>query len=219
MVANSPKVVAQLFVDLDSARRFKRTPWDPDKETSIPMKRRVDFVVDLFAELQMKVLASLTSLRPKKRITIQNSRIYHGWHRGTTPTEDRRVWEEARLRFRAQAIADASFLPDVSFGNRLVCGGSRGEIFDTLRVMDGVERQKLVDTALVADLLCFTRSESGAFRRGEEPHAMGLIMADDDDLYPGLFVAEQWGLPVHMLRVTREGENKHLQVSGLASRI
>lgn len=219
MTAAPHKVVAQLFVDLDSARRFKKPPWDPDKEGSISFKSRVAFVVDFFAEMQMRVLASIVTLRPEESVTIRQSRIYHGWHRGITPTDDRRIWEEASAQFRAYTISKASFLPDIFFGNELSCASARCPIFDTLRINNGVERQKLVDTALVADLLCFTRSESAGFRRGGKPSAIGIIIADDDDLYPGLFVAEQWGLPVHMLRVTRNKENKHLQVAGIATKL
>ena len=80
-------------------------------------------------------------------------------------------------------------------------------------------RQKLVDTALVADLLTFTRAESSSFRRGEEPSSMALVVADDDDLFPGVFAAEVWGMKVHMLRVTRADENKHTNVEGLICRL
>lgn len=212
-------VTAQAFIDLDSARRFKRPPWDPKKEKEVSFIKRRDFVIDLFAELQMRVAATLATISPKQRITVQNSRLYHGWHRGKTETDDRKIWGEASRHFRSYVTSHASYLPDISFGNELVCGGKRVPIFDTLRTSDGVERQKLVDTSLVADLLSFTRTASAAFRRGEEPKVLALIIADDDDLFPGLFAAEMWGMKVLMLRVTRVDENKHTNVDGLIHRL
>lgn len=219
MSAKGPLVTAQLFVDLDSARRFKRPPWDVSKESLISFKARVAFVVELFGELQMKVAEVLARLRASDRITIVHSRLYHGWHRGATPTDDRRIWAEAALNFRAYTAAKISFLPDISFGNELLCGGPRTPILDTLRNIDGNDRQKLVDTALVADLLSYTRSESTGFRPGVPPPSLGIVIADDDDILPGLFVAERWGLPVQMLRVSRPQENKHLNVKGMIARL
>ncbi|WP_159017580.1 hypothetical protein [Cognatiluteimonas profundi] len=212
-------IAAQVFIDLDSARRFKRPPWDVEREHSISFKTRVAFVVDLFTEMQMKITAAMVGLRPADRVTVRNSRLYHGWHRGTTPTDDRRIWEEASRHFRPYTTSRASFLPDISFGNDLICGGARSPIFDTLRNYSGVDRQKLVDTALVADLLCFTRTESASFEKRIKTASLGLVVADDDDLLPGLFTAEQWGLPIYMLRVTRLDENKHVNVKGLVARL
>lgn len=212
-------ITAQAFIDLDSARRFKRPPWDQNKEREIAFNKRKEFVVDLFTEMQMRVSANLASISPKRKVIVQNSRLYHGWHRGKTETEDRRIWKEASRSFRPYTTSHASYLPDVSFGNELVCGGKRVPLFDTLRDYDGIERQKLVDTALVADLLTFTRTASATFKRGQDPQILALVIADDDDLFPGLFVAEEWGLKVFMLRVTRSDENKHINVDGLVRRL
>lgn len=208
-----------MFVDLDSARRFKRPPWSSEKESSISFTRRSNFIVDLFTEFQMRVTSALVAIYPKKHVVVTGTRIYHGWHRGTTPTEDRRVWEKARMDFSPYVTSRASYLPDLSFGNELICGGARVPLFDTLRSIDGVERQKLVDTALVADLLCYTRTESSGFGRGRELSSIGLVVADDDDLLPGIFVAESWGLPIKVLRVSRGEENRHLKLSGLMQRL
>jgi len=52
--------------------------------------------------------------------------------------------------------------------------------------------QKMVDTALVADLL-------HAARYGDYDEC--VVIGDDDDLLPGLFTAEQWGTRVRLLRL------------------
>lgn len=212
-------VNVHVFCDLDSARRFKRPPWPPGGESLVSYARRRDFLVEFFAELQMRVLASLVAISPGKEVAVKLTRLYHGWHRGSSPTEDRRLWEDARLKFKAQKTSKGMYLPDIAFGNQLTCGGSRQPLLDTLRSIDGVDRQKLVDTSLVADLLCFTRSESPRFGRRSSPDVLGLVIADDDDVLPGVFTAEAWGLRTHVLRVGRDFENNHLKTNGLTSRL
>jgi hypothetical protein len=112
-------------------------------------------------------------------------------------------------------MKNVSYLPEIRFGNDLLCGGRRVPLFDTLRRRDDGDEQKMVDTALVSDLLSFSRSESSNFRRGERPSSMAIVIANDDDLLPGPFVAEQWGLPVKVLRVNRERESRFLMLSDL----
>jgi hypothetical protein len=71
----------------------------------------------------------------------------------------------------------------------------------------------MVDTALMADLLSFGRTESANFRRGVLPRSMAIVIGNDDDLLPGSFVAEQWGLPVKVLRVNRDRESRFLRLN------
>lgn len=212
-------IKAEVFIDLDSARRFKRPPWRNDDESSVSFANRCAFIVDLFGELQVKISSSISEMQMGSKVTISRSRIYHGWHRGVTPTQDRKIWQEAALNFRAYTTTNVSYLPDVAFGNELICGGKRVPLYDTLRNQDGIDRQKLVDTALVADIICFARSESGGIGGRKGPSSMGVILADDDDILPGAFVAERWGLPIRVLRVTRAGENKHIDTRGMVGKL
>jgi hypothetical protein len=108
-----------------------------------------------------------------------------------------------------------SYLPDVEYGNLMTCGGARMPLFDTLRHRDGVSGQKMVDTALVVDLLSYCRTESRNFQRGRKPDSMALVIGDDDDLFPGVFAAEKWGMPIYVFRVARDDENKHINSAGL----
>lgn len=208
-------VSAQVFVDWDSARRIVRPPW-PAESRIVSVKDRKSHVLNSFSELQARVAQALERLSPKRPIRVGLSRIYHGWHRGVTATDDRRAWEEAVGELRPLRTKSVSYLPDIAFGDRLLCGGDRVPLRDTLRTRDdGVDQQKMVDTALVSDLLSYCRAESAAFRRGEEPKSMALVIADDDDVLPGSFVAERWGLPVKVLRVNRNSESRFLNLRDL----
>lgn len=204
---------AFVFIDLDSARRIKRAPWKSG--ANVPWQARRSHATDVFSELQVRVSALLCQLRPSLYSTVVKSRIYHGWHRGRTPTDDRRIWEDARASFRPYKVARASYLPDIEFGDRLLCGGNRMPLLDTVRNTDGEDRQKMIDTAIVSDLLYTARSESAAFGRGIEPSVMALLIADDDDILPGAIMSEAWGLPTYLVRVTRKGENAFLQTKGM----
>ncbi|RUX20648.1 hypothetical protein EOA27_08020 [Mesorhizobium sp. M2A.F.Ca.ET.037.01.1.1] len=56
---------------------------------------------------------------------------------------------------------------------------------DTFRrpLNDNIPREKMVDTSLACDILTHARSDSRDWR---------LVLAEDDDLVPALFVAEAW---------------------------
>lgn len=75
-------------------------------------------------------------------------------------------------------------------GNTLACVQRRlarkhgVHLLDTLRHRDGKREEKMVDTALVADLLGLaSRKEADRY----------FVVSDDDDLLPGLFAAEAAG--------------------------
>lgn len=204
-------ITAHAFIDWDSARRVRRPPWGIGVD-GVLLKDRIRHIEDCFHELQVRTAKALEALGLPVPIRVVLSRVYHGWHRGQTPTDDRRAWERARTSLRPLTTRRVSYLPDIEFGDRLSCGGVRTPLLDTLRRRDdGVEQQKMVDTALVADLLGFSRTESSAFRRGVTPRAMGIVIGNDDDLLPGSFAAEQWGLPVKVLRVNRDSESRFLK--------
>ena len=82
-------------------------------------------------------------------------------------------------------------------------------LYDTVRaglVNPRELRQKMVDTGLVADLLQSARSA------GDDVH---VVIADDDDLLPGVFMAEKWCIKVHMLR--QQTASTHLNTAGLVT--
>jgi hypothetical protein len=201
---------AQVFLDWDSARRIARPPW-PTSYAAVSHAMRVNNAKDCFEKIQARVVAGLPLIFGANPIRILQSRIYHGWHRGSSPSEDRRAWDDARYLLRPFVSGAVSFLPDVEFGNNLCCGGARVPLMDTLRD----DRQKMVDTALVADLLSYTRSKSSGFSSTKSARPIAIIIADDDDLLPGVFTAEQWGIRLAVLRLTRKSESKQVRTAGL----
>lgn len=206
-------ITAHAFIDWDSARRIRRLPWGGDEDV-VPLKDRIRYVEESFSDLQVRTASALEAMNLRMPVRIVLSRIYHGWHRGITPTDDRRAWEQAKLNLKPLTARRVSYLPDIKFGDALTCGGARTPLVDTLRRRDdGVDQQKMVDTALVADLLSFSRAESASFRRGENPRSLAIVIGNDDDLLPGSFAAEQWGLPVKVLRINRDRESRFLKLN------
>ncbi|WP_131197919.1 hypothetical protein [Phytopseudomonas dryadis] len=188
----------------------------------MPFTVRLSCIQQAYTDLQERVIDKLVEIEAKSPIKIVKTRIYHGWHRGKEPTEDRVAWNKLRLELRAISRKNVSYLPDIEFGNELICKSKRTPIFDTLRPdrsNPGDTSQKMVDTALVSDLLSYCRTESSSFRRNEKPMTLAIVIGDDDDLLPGVFVAEAWGLPTYVFRVTRDHDNKHLNTSGIIHRI
>lgn|GEM_PF-3578321 len=211
-------ITANLFIDWDSASRVARIK----PKSDMPLPLRLSCTKQAFTELQDRIISKLAEIEPKSPIKILKSRIYHGWHRGKSPSADKLVWDQLRTQLKAVSRNGISYLPDIEFGNELICRGARSPIFDTLRPdrsNPGSSSQKMVDTALVSDLLSFCRSESSSFRRNERPTTLAIVVGDDDDLLPGVFVAEAWGLPTYVFRITRDLDNKHLSTDGIIHRI
>ena len=82
---------------------------------------------------------------------------------------------------------------------------------DTLRPSlkkQSEEREKMVDTSLVCDLLTHARSDPADWR---------LIAAEDDDMVPALFVSEAWTKEKggKTLLIRRRSDSKYLSLDGL----
>ncbi|MEE4092476.1 hypothetical protein V2I59_02895 [Pseudomonas viridiflava] len=211
-------LTANLFVDWDSASRVARIKL----ENEMPLRLRLSYIQQAYNELQERIIAKLADIEQKLPIKIIKTRIYHGWHRGTTPSADKLAWDQLRRQLKTITRNRISYLPDIEFGNELICRGTRSPIYDTLRPnlsRPGSSSQKMVDTCLVSDLLSLCRSESSSFRRNERPTTLAIVVGDDDDLLPGVFVAEAWGLPTYVFRITRDHDNKHLNTNGIIHRI
>ncbi len=80
------------------------------------------------------------------------------------------------------------FLENVEFGDRLLAASANRlhaklgiHLPNTLRSQDGVDAEKMVDTALATDLL---------YTAFTEPRDWICVVAEDDDLVPPLFTAE-----------------------------
>ena len=130
-------------------------------------------------------------------------RLYTGWHRGKTPTDYHRgivkVLKDYADRHRTHHQGRVIFeggRDGVQLGNRLACvperlaKGNECHLLDTLRNRNGVDQEKMVDTALAVDLLGLaTRREADRY----------VVVSDDDDLLPGLLAAEAAGADARLL--------------------
>ena len=122
-------------------------------------------------------------------------RLYHGWHKGWQKTDG--------LKAVMQTASDPAFpthystpnvvfRPALHFGHTLLSALSKRmhdshqfHLGNTLRKRSKTqpEEEKLVDTALAADLLHWAR---------ESPTEWALVLAEDDDIVPPIFTAETW---------------------------
>ena len=182
---------AIVFLDWDTARRIAPADRVPIRDINHAARH----IEKVFSELQKIVASHLTSLDKKSLFRVR-WRLYHGWYSGKTKTFD----YLALIRFLQEtstiAINNVSFGVDIEVAASMLIGGRRMPLYDSLRQLDGdngtkVIRQKMVDTGLVCDLLQSSRSAR------EDVH---LVYGDDDDLLPGVFAAEAWGVNVHMYR-------------------
>lgn len=130
-------------------------------------------------------------------------RLYAGWHSGKTRTNyyhgiDRLMGTYAsKIRYyHAGRVMFRGGNDGIRLGNTLACVPGRFarkhgvHLLDTWRHRTGKSEEKMVDTALVADLL-------GLVNRKEADRY--LVISDDDDMLPGLFAAEAAGAESMML--------------------
>ena len=126
-------------------------------------------------------------------------RAYHGWRRGFEPTSRRRGLEEAQRFFSPNDPDDgglASYsqrptqaLRSLEFGDRLLsarverlCGRGDHHLPYTLQDdRSGNPIEKMVDTALVADLIHLA---------SEDDESWLVVVGQDADLVPGVLAAD-----------------------------
>lgn len=149
-------------------------------------------------------------------------RLYHGWTAGVTQTANRRAFQALAEFADPDEIfpsARVLSLPDVEFGDRLLDAlperqnkGLRIHLPNTYRRQrgDSEPAEKMVDTAIASDLLSWAKSE---------PSSIALVISNDDDVVPPVFVAEAWMRPfggcVRLMRSVPRGESKYLLLDGL----
>jgi hypothetical protein len=170
-----------------------------------------DLAEEAIRELDRRVALGLSRTFPKTAFRLRR-RIYNGWHQGTTPTPERRTFEvvQRALIKDPTRIDRVSFEGEFGWGNELLCDGVDRILYDTLvgenRFADSPggkprKTQRMVDTAICADLAWAARSH-------EYDHL--IVVADDDDIWPGIVLAKAWKAVIQILRVTRNSENRHL---------
>lgn len=197
---------AIVFVDWDTARRLGPR----NKVPTTDVRTEAGRIDAAFARLREIVAAHLASVDRIDFFRVR-WRFYHGWYSGQTKTFDFRAVEQFKRELKTITIGNVSFGADVEVATTMLCGGDRMPLFDTLRAgLDRPEefRQKMVDTGLVGDLLQSARSAR------DDVH---VVIADDDDLLPGIFMAERWGIKIHMLR--QQAASVHLKTGGLVTMV
>lgn len=133
---------------------------------------------------------------PQKRIKV-DFRLYHGWHHGNEPTQDYRALQGLAPSESRFANGRVLVTPPI-ISDTLACGGPLAPMRDTLRRrdVDAELEQKMVDTAIAADLLFYARQSTGA---GAADSAF-IIVSEDDDMIPPVVVARYWGVTCSILR-------------------
>ena len=130
-------------------------------------------------------------------------RLYAGWHSGKTRTPYYQGIAKVmgtyggRTRFHhAGRVVFRGGDSGIRLGDTLACVPRRRarkhgvHLLDTLRHRDGRSEEKMVDTALVVDLLGLaSRKEADRY----------LVVSDDDDMLPGVLAAEAAGAETMML--------------------
>lgn len=162
----------------------------------------------------------LTEMDPHASFSVK-LRLYHGWHRGITPTENRRAMSrlESSSDFAFPRRERVIFRLPIEYGENLINALPHRQrsktplihLPDTCRSAPdshGEEREKMVDTALACDLLTHARFD---------PEDWRIVLAEDDDFVPATFVSEAWsknrGGRTVLLR--RRSQSKHLDLNGI----
>ena len=174
------------------------------------------------AQLVRKALSAEESPAEEVRFRV-SFRLYHGWYKGWEATE--------RLKATVYAVANANvatlssprvtFSRAVEYGHTLLSAlperrhrSPPVHLPNTLRQQGRgrPQEEKMVDTALAADLLAWAR-----FRSKE----WALVLAEDDDLIPPLYTAEAWVKQRggRALLVRRRGTNQYVKLQGLLRQV
>ena len=142
-------------------------------------------------------------------------RLYAGWWHGVTASRYRRGVESVLKRYavRPRRYRDGRVLfrggwEGIQTSDRLagidICltRQTRVHFVDMIRVLDGECREKMVDTALVVDLL-------GLVRRRQANRY--LVISDDDDMLPGVIAAKHADPDARVEILRRTGRvSKHM---------
>ncbi len=125
-------------------------------------------------------------------------RLYHGWHKGWEPSENFRAMLKTVSETDFSGLAQTPNVvcsPDVQYGHTLLAAlDERTHAQPPIHLPNTLRQQsrnlsateKMVDTALAADLLEWAR---------RRPTEWALVLSEDDDVVPPIFTAEAWIQP------------------------
>jgi hypothetical protein len=158
-------------------------------------EKRIERQVSMTLSYVTDRLSELLEIKEKDTDLFSvDMRIYYGWYQGLTPTPSRRALETLiNDRQVPLVVGKARFDWQQPFGDILLDAFNhrlhpriRVHLPNTFRApiqQGGEHREKMVDAALICDLLCRARAE---------PESIRIIMAEDDDIVPAAFVGERW---------------------------
>ena len=189
------------FVDWNSQiRNANVSPGDPHGNARRTLKKT--------SRIIGKALARLA---PTCRFSVV-FRLYHGWYKGWEPADNFRamttIVSEIDFSLLAQT-RNVTFSPNVQYGHALLSALPERRhvrppihLPNTLRKKDrnSAWQEKMVDTALAADLLDWAR---------EGQSGWALVLSEDDDVVPPVLAAEAWtrahGGRTFIVRIRRGG--------------
>ena len=161
---------------------------------------------------------ALSAVKSRFRVSF---RLYHGWHKGWQPTDGFKAVSQAvgATDFTALSRDRVDFSPTVQYGHTLLEALPERQHRDrrppihlpnTLRDQEKGQppAEKMVDTALAADLLAWAR---------RSPSEWALVLAEDDDVAPPLFTAKAWIKPHggRVLLLRKRPAGQYLRLDGL----
>lgn len=115
-------LTVSVLVDWDSARRL------PAEVKPMSATRKIDAAFD---KLRGAIASYLVQYQSAGAYRV-SWRLYHGWHRGRTPTSDRRDLDAFLEQAASMTIGRVVFTGDYAYCDYLLCGGRRAQLFDTL---------------------------------------------------------------------------------------
>ena len=207
-MAASPPIAVTAFVDWNTQIHNARVA---DAKPDDRARRTLERTAHVIGR-------ALARKRPTERFEVE-FRLYHGWYKGWEPTDNYLAIKTtvSETDFSQLSTSNVVFSSDVRYGHTLLSAlperrHTRPPIHlpNTLRQQDQDEEpaEKMVDTALVADLLSWARSDPGQW---------ALILSEDDDVVPSVFTAEAWTRPhggrVYIVRSRAQGQ--YLKLDGL----
>lgn len=137
-----------------------------------------------------RIARCLVDIDASKRFRV-SMRLYHGWHRGYEPTANRKAAQVVVGRADFATLSQRPtvvFSPNVGLGDRLTSALDKRlharlaiHLPNTLRKRHSEREEKMVDTALAADVVSTAYREAGDWI---------VVVTEDDDLIPPVYVAE-----------------------------
>ena len=139
----------------------------------------------------------LTRRAPAARFSVA-LRLYHGWYKGWERSENYRAITGIVMEDDFSTLfstPNVVFSSEVQYGHTLLAATpERRHVSPPIHLPntwrrqagDSTRREKMVDTALAADLLEWAR---------EGQNGWAIVLSEDDDLVPPVFAAEAWTKP------------------------